>query len=118
MLSPLRALRRAAARLRPRRLFWLGAPLRATIAPAACGGYVLLIDYAQGTEWVSLPTRTEPYDRPDEREFTAVAAALAERRLTRTTPWQIDTDARLFVDIAAIRTVSRTSATRKEARRG
>ena len=118
MLSSLRALRTAVARLRPRRPLWLGTPLRATIAPAACGGYTLLIDYNQGTEWVDLPLRMEPYDRPDEREFTAVAAALAERGLTRTTPWQIDLHARLCADIAAIRTTSRTLATRKEARRG
>ncbi|PZF99494.1 hypothetical protein [Micromonospora deserti] len=110
MLSPLRALRRAATRLRPRRPFWLGRPLRATIAPATSGGYVLLIRYAQGTEWVFLPTRTQPYQRPDEREFTAVAAALATRGLIRTTPWHIDTDANLCADI--------TPATRKEARRG
>ncbi|MET8123426.1 hypothetical protein [Micromonospora sp. NPDC005291] len=105
MLSPLRALRTAATRLRPRRPYWLGTPLRATIAPAACGGYVLLIHYTNGVEWVSsLPTRTEEYDRPDEREFTAVAAALATRGLTRTTPWQIDQHARLCAPIAVIRT--------------
>ncbi|WP_328853382.1 hypothetical protein OG994_12725 [Micromonospora globbae] len=110
MLSPVRALRRAATRFRPCRPFWLGTPLRATIAPAASGdGYVLLIRYAQGTEWVDLPTRTGPYDRPDEREFTAVAAALAARGLTRITPWQIDTDAHLCAPISPIR---------KEARRG
>ncbi|MEU5939042.1 hypothetical protein ABZ807_07595 [Micromonospora sp. NPDC047548] len=104
MLSPLRALLKAATRLRPRRPIWLGTPLRATIAPAACGGYILLIRYTQGTEWVSsLPTRMEEYDRPDEREFTAVAAALAERGLMRTTPWQIDQYARLCAPIAVIR---------------
>lgn len=118
MLSPLRALLKAASRLRPRRPISLGTPLRATIAPAACGGYILLIDYAQGTEWVSsLPARTEPYNRPDEREFTAVAAALAARGLMRTSPWQIDGYGRLCIDIAVIRSTSRTPA-RKEDRRG
>ncbi|MEE6260188.1 hypothetical protein [Plantactinospora sonchi] len=103
----MRALRRAATRLRPRRPYWLGTPLRATIAAAACGGYILLITYSQGTERVHLPTRMEEYDRPDEREFAAVATALAERGLTRTTPWQIDAYGRLCAPIAS-----------KEARRG
>jgi hypothetical protein len=104
-------------RLRPRRPIWLGTPLRATIAPAACGGYTLLIHYTQGVERVDLPLRMEDYDRPDEREFTAVAVALAERGLTRTTPWQIDAYARLCAPIAVVRDPSRTPATRKEARR-
>ncbi|MET8371784.1 hypothetical protein [Micromonospora profundi] len=104
MLSPLRTLRKAATRLRPRRPIWLGTPLRATITPAASGGYTLLIDYNQGTEWVDLPTRMQEYDRPDEREFTAVAAALAARGLIRTTGWQIDTHGRLCAPIAVIRT--------------
>ncbi|MFF4879723.1 hypothetical protein [Micromonospora sp. NPDC000668] len=104
MLSSLRKLL-IAARLRPRRPYWLGTPLRATIAAAACGGYILLIDYAQGTEWVSsLTTRMEEYDRPDEREFAAVAAALAARGLIRTTAWQIDAYGRLCAPIAVIRT--------------
>ncbi|SCF05473.1 hypothetical protein [Micromonospora tulbaghiae] len=103
MLSPRRALRAAAARLRHRRPYWLGTPLRATITAAASGGYTLLIDYNQGTEWVDLPPRTEPYDRPDEREFTAVAAALAARRLIRTTPWQIDAHGRLFAPVVVFR---------------
>ncbi|MEV6695081.1 hypothetical protein AB0M35_26765 [Micromonospora sp. NPDC051196] len=102
MLSPLRALRNAVARLRPRRPLLIGTPLRVTITAAACGGYTLLIHYTQGTEWVDLPTRMEDYDRPDEREFTAVAAALASRGLTRTTGWQIDTYGRLCAPIAVI----------------
>ncbi|RAO47421.1 hypothetical protein ONO86_02968 [Micromonospora noduli] len=104
MLSPLRALRKAATRLRPRRPIWLGTPLRATITAAASGGYTLLIDYNQGTEWVDLPLRMEEYDRPDEREFTAVAAALTARSLIRTTPWQIDAYGRLCAPLAVIRT--------------
>ncbi|MDO3687360.1 hypothetical protein [Micromonospora sp. C28ISP2-4] len=103
MLLPLRALRTAVARLRTHRPFWLGTPLRATIAPAASGGYTLLIDYNQGTEWVELPTRVQPYDRPDEREFTAATAALAERRLIRTTPWQIDAHGRLCAPVVVFR---------------
>ncbi|WP_258402643.1 hypothetical protein [Micromonospora saelicesensis] len=90
--------------MRPRRPIWLGTPLRATITAAASGGYTLLIDYNQGTEWVDLPIRMQEYDRPDEREFTAVAAALAARRLIRTTPWQIDAHGRLCAPIAVIRT--------------
>ncbi|RKN44306.1 hypothetical protein [Micromonospora endolithica] len=110
MLSPRRALRAAAARLLPRRPYWLGTPLRATIAAVTSGGgYVLLITYSQGTEWVDLPARTEPYDRPDDREFTAVAAALAARGLARTEAWAIDTNARLCASINPVR---------KEARRG
>ncbi|MGC5330676.1 hypothetical protein [Micromonospora sp. DT62] len=103
MLSPLRALRRAVIRSRPRRRLWLGTPLRATIAAAACGGYILLLHYTQGVERVDLPLRMEEYDRPDEREFTAVAAALASRGLTRTTSWQIDAYGRLCAPIAVIR---------------
>lgn len=104
MLSPIQALRRAVARVRPRPRWWLGTPLRATIAPAAHGGYLLLIHYTQGTEWVStLPVRTSQPDRPTEGEFTAVADALTARGLTRTSPWQIDADARLCTDIAAVR---------------
>lgn len=103
MLSPLRALRNAVARWRPRRPALVGTPVRATITAAACGGYTLLIHYTQGTEWVDLPLRMEDYDRPDEREFTAVAAALAARDLTRLTPWQIDAYGRLCAPIAVIR---------------
>ncbi|NIL56231.1 hypothetical protein HCB18_04185 [Salinispora arenicola] len=103
MLSPMQVLRRAAARFRPRPRWWLGTPLRATIAPATHGGYLLLIHYTQGTEWVStLPTRTTP-GRHDERELAAVADALSARGLTRTSPWQIDSDARLCTDITTVR---------------
>ncbi|MFV2099818.1 hypothetical protein [Micromonospora sp. LOL_024] len=103
MLSPRRALRNAVARWRPRRPFLIGTPLRATITAAASGGYTLLIQYSQGTEWVDLPLRMEGYDRPDEREFDAVAVALASRGLTRTTAWQIDAYGRLCAPIAVNR---------------
>ncbi|WP_018218223.1 hypothetical protein [Salinispora vitiensis] len=113
MLSPIQALRRAVARVRPRPRWWLGTPLRATIAPAASGGYLLLIHCTQGTEWVrTLPRRNGTPDRPDEGEFAAVADALTARGLTRTSPWHIDSDARLCTDITT------TRATGKEDRRG
>lgn len=113
MLSPIQALRRVAARVRPRPRWWLGTPLRATIAPATHGGYLLLIHYTQGTEWVrTLPAHTSQPDRPNEGEFAAVADALTARGLTRTSPWHIDSDARLFTDITT------TRATGTEDRRG
>jgi hypothetical protein len=87
MLPSLRVL---AARLRPRPAFWLGKPIRVTIAAAACGGYILRIHHTQGVEWIDLPDRTEAYDRPDEREFTAAAAALTGRRLVWVLPWELD----------------------------
>jgi hypothetical protein len=88
------------ARCRPRRNFWLGRPLRATIARDTNGRYVLRIHYTQGTDWVCLPaTMSMPAWResapPDDRQLAAVAAALADRSLARTTSWQIDTNADL-----------------------
>jgi hypothetical protein len=113
MLPSLRALLSALTRLRPRRNWFLGTPQRATIAAVAPAGYILLIDYTNGRDWVTLPARRpgEEWtalstavtdDRPDERELTAVDAALADRRLIRTQPWGIDNNGRLCADIAVI----------------
>ena len=85
-----RLLARLWTQVRPRPKWWLGTPYRATIAPAARGGYVLKIHHTQGTEWVKLPPRTRVYDRPDERAFAAAAEALAARRLAWVLPWELN----------------------------
>jgi hypothetical protein len=102
MLSPLRALLRAVARFRPRPAWWLGRPHRATIARAASGGYRLLIHHDQGVEWIDLPERTEPYEYPDDREFTAATDALADRRLVWVLPWQLDQHGNLTAPLARV----------------
>lgn len=113
-MPSLRAVLAALGRLRPRPNWFLSRPRRATIAAAAPTGYVLLINYTNGTDWVTLLTRRpgEEWtalatditdDRPNEHELTAVDAALAERRLTRTEPWGIDANGRLCAAIAVIR---------------
>jgi hypothetical protein len=91
---------RVLARCRPRRRFWLGRPMWATIARGASGGYLLRIGYTQGVDWVDLPaamSRGVPGEgtRPDARQLAAVAAALSDRRLARTTGWQLDADGNL-----------------------
>jgi hypothetical protein len=102
MLPPQRALLTALSRFRPRPMWWLGRPYRVTIAAAASGGYLLLIHHTQGTEWIELPTRTEPYDHPDEREFSAAADALAARRLAWVLPWQLDANGSLTAPITTL----------------
>ena len=88
MLPPLRALWSRLRLLGPVGVL-LGTPQRATIAAAACGGYLMFIDYSDGREWLDLPLRMEEYDHPDEREFTAAAAHLAARGLAWVLPWQL-----------------------------
>jgi hypothetical protein len=103
MLSPMGSVRSVLARLRPRPNWFLGVPQRATVAAVIPAGYILLIDYSNGRDWVSLPPRrageewsalsTEATDdRPTEQELAAVDAALAARRLVRNEPWGIDVD--------------------------
>jgi hypothetical protein len=99
MLPSLQAL---LSRFRPPRKPWLGRAYRVTIAPAACGGYVMRIHHTQGTDWVDLPLRMEEYDRPDEREFTVAAAALAERGLTWVLPWQLGTNGVLTAPVTTL----------------
>jgi hypothetical protein len=114
MLPPLQSLLTALVGLRPRPNWWLGVPQRATIAAVAPAGYILLIDYSNGRDWVSLPTRQPgddwtalstrvTDDRPDDGELTAVDAALAVRRLARIEPWGIDIDGRLCASVTATR---------------
>jgi hypothetical protein len=79
----------------------LGTPQRATIAACGCGGYLLLIDYTDGREWLDLPLRTEEYDHPDEREFTAAAEHLAARGLAWVLPWQLDGHGNLTAPVIA-----------------
>jgi hypothetical protein len=65
-----------------------GRAVRAVIAPAGCGGYLLFIEYHR-REWIGdMPTRFETYDSPDDREFTAAATALAARGLAPVGAWQ------------------------------
>jgi hypothetical protein len=103
MLPPLRALLTAAAyvRCRYRRPLLLGVPYRATIAAAACDGYLLLISYTNGTEWLDLGHRAEAYDHPDEREFAAAADLLAARGLDWVLPWELDRQGNLTAPVTA-----------------
>lgn len=69
-----------------------GTPIRAIIAPAACGGFLLFIDYAhrQIAADVDLGTRWDAYDTPDDREFTVADRGLTGMGLARTGPWRAD----------------------------
>lgn len=42
-----------------------GRAVRAVIAPAGCGGYLLFIEYHRREELDGMPTRFETYDAPD-----------------------------------------------------
>ncbi|OJF15519.1 hypothetical protein [Couchioplanes caeruleus] len=95
-------LRGLLSRVRPRRLWWLGTPYRVTIAAVAAGGYVLQIHHTQGVEWVDLPRRTRVCDHPDEREFVATVAALAERGLVWVLPWQLDEHGNLTAPVVPL----------------
>ncbi|SNY52037.1 hypothetical protein [Paractinoplanes atraurantiacus] len=66
-----------------------GAPVRAIIAPAACGGFLLFIDYAQRqiAADVDLGIRFDEYEVPTDAEFAAADRGLAELGLTRIEPW-------------------------------
>jgi hypothetical protein len=94
--------------------WFLGSPQRATVAAVVPAGYVLLIDYTNGRDWVTLRPRhpgeqwtalsTRPTDdRPIESELAAVDAALSARRLVRTEPWGIDVEGRLCASIQIAR---------------
>ncbi|GIF66746.1 hypothetical protein Ais01nite_47810 [Asanoa ishikariensis] len=111
MLSPLHVLRAALARYRPRRMFWLGRPLRATIARDADGSCVLRIAYTQGVDWVALPATRDPSGPPDDDQLAAVAVALADRSLRPTEPWAIDTNAELCTSLVATRWPGATGTT-------
>jgi hypothetical protein len=100
--------------LGPHSNWFLGSPQRATVAAVVPAGYVLLIDYTNGRDWVTLPPRhpgeewtalsTHPTDdRPNESELAAVDEALAARRLVRTEPWGIDVESRLCASIEIVR---------------
>jgi hypothetical protein len=103
--------------LGPHPNWFLGSPQRATLAAVVPTGYVLLIQYTNGTDWATLPsgpTHDEwsslstqvTDDRPTEGQLAEVDAALAARRLVRTEPWAIDLESRLCASIAVARDAS------------
>lgn len=69
-----------------------GAPVRAIIAPAACGGFLLFIDYAQRqiAADVELGLREDEYEIPNAAEYAAADRGLADLGLTRTEPWRAE----------------------------
>jgi hypothetical protein len=80
MFNPWPAARRALASLRPPPNWFLGRPQRATIAAVNPAGYILLIDYTNGRDWVDLPGREQDWtnlstraadERPSDDELTA-----------------------------------------------
>jgi hypothetical protein len=112
MFNPWPAARRVLALLRPPPNWFLGRPQRATIAAVNPAGYILLIDYTNGRDWVDLPGREQDWttlstrtadERPSDDELTAVDVELARRRLLRTQPWGIDTEGRLCASVISAR---------------
>lgn len=114
MFRPRRAVRTALAHLRPRPNWFLGAPQRATIAAVNPAGYILLIDYTNGRDWVDFPGRRRGKDwtalsthatdeRPNDDELTAVDAELSTRRLVRTQAWGVDSEGRLCAPVSTTR---------------
>ncbi len=104
MLPSLHALWSRARRLGPIAVL-LGRPQRATIAPYACGGYLLLIDYDQGRERLDLADRSgdlADYDHPDDRDFIAAAEHLAARGLVWVLPWQLDQHGNLTAPVVPV----------------
>jgi hypothetical protein len=112
MFNPWPAVRRALTYSRPRPNWFLGAPQRATIAAVNPTGYILLIDYTNGRDWVDLPGRSQDWtalspraadERPSDEELAAVDVELSRRRLLRTQPWGIDTEGRLCAAVISTR---------------
>ena len=125
MSSPFRVLLTALARFLPHPRWWLGKPLRATIAPVEPSGHVLLVAYTNGTDWATLSPdddgpewtalSTRVTDDPlQAAEFTEVETALAKLRLVRTEPWAIDADGRLCASIAVERAAADNIPPRRE----
>jgi hypothetical protein len=68
-----------------------GEPVRAVIAPAACGGFVLLTEFTRtGLRPIGadLGIRWDDYDTPNPAEIAAADAELTHLGLTRTAPWR------------------------------
>lgn len=68
-----------------------GEPVRAVIAPAACGGFVLLAEFTRtGLRDIGgdLGIRWEEYDVPNAAEIAAADTELTRHGFTRTTEWQ------------------------------
>ncbi|WP_052720443.1 hypothetical protein [Actinoplanes rectilineatus] len=67
-----------------------GDPVRAVIAPAGCGGYILFTYFSVGGRrrtGVDLGIRWDAYTEPLPGEVAAADAGLTLLGLTRTTPW-------------------------------
>jgi hypothetical protein len=69
-----------------------GAPVRAIIAPAACGGFLLFINYEhrQIAADADLGLRMEEYEVPNASEFAAADRGLADLGLIRNQPWNAE----------------------------
>jgi hypothetical protein len=67
-----------------------GEPVRAIIAPAACGGFLLFVDYKlrQVPADVDLGTRFDTYEFPNAAEFATADQGLTDMGLTRTGEWR------------------------------
>jgi hypothetical protein len=68
-----------------------GEAVRAVIAPAACGGFVLLAEFTRAglrSVGADLGIRWDDYDTPDPAEIAAADAELTRLSLTRTAAWR------------------------------
>lgn len=75
----------------PRPLKGYGQPVRAVIAPAACGGFVLLAEFTHAglrPIGADLGVRWDDYDTPNPAEIAAADAELTRLGLTRAAPWR------------------------------
>ncbi|MDT4991083.1 MAG: hypothetical protein QOH97_975 [Actinoplanes sp.] len=120
MFRTRQAVRTALAHLGPRPNWFLGTPQRATIAAVNPVGYILLIDYTNGRDWVDLPGRRQSENwtalstsaddnRPSDEELNAVDTELTTRRLVRIEAWGVDVEGRLCASVRIIRPRSGTN---------
>lgn len=68
-----------------------GEPVRAVIAPAACGGFVLLAEFTRAGRRLlpaELGIRWDEYESPNPAEIAAADTALTRLGIVRTTPWR------------------------------
>ena len=87
-----------------------GVPVRAVIAPAACGGFVLRAEFTRtGLRPIGadLGIRYDDYDTPNPAEMAAADTELARLGLTRTASWRPGSE---YGSLTAPITRSRSSA--------